>query len=80
MRKLTFAEGKKRGCVYCRDVKKAAENRRQYLYCPHSECPYTELDNYNTYSDYLKATYGRPGLGYIVEKLKNTLCQSDADD
>ena len=52
-------EMKKRGCHYCADFKRV---------CPHRECPYHELDGFNTYTDYLK--YGeKNGLVKFLEQL-----------
>lgn len=52
MKKLTNKEIKKRGCKYCSAFcKDRYENK-----CKHNVCPYPELDNYDTYNDYLKAT------------------------
>lgn len=50
MRKLGKKEKKKRGCLYCLDRKSGK--------CKHDECPYRELDEYESYNDYLKSEIG----------------------
>ena len=48
MRRLTQTEVKKRGCDYCAE----AEVRWK---CPYDKCPYTVLDKYNTFGQFLKS-------------------------
>lgn len=48
MRVVSKEEKKKRGCIYCRD-------RRKGGMCKHNECPYHELDEYETYEDFFEA-------------------------
>ena len=62
MRRLSGKEIKKRGCNYCNNsirVKGCYEPVRGYqhggLDCPYSECPYHELDKYDSYKDYLNS-------------------------
>jgi hypothetical protein len=50
-RKLTKKERDKRGCSYCLDT----GDKEQVWHCPHDECPYTVLDKYETYDDYMKS-------------------------
>ena len=58
---LESDEKKKRGCVYCNDLIKEKGKMEERYYditiskCPFEECPYHELDKYNTYNDYLKS-------------------------
>lgn len=62
MRELEKHEVKKRGCDYCvelechRTEKKYATSSYFVMakYCPHEQCPYTELDAYATYDEYLE--------------------------
>lgn len=56
MRVVDKNEKEKRGCLYCHDYKKVrgAKNRM----CKHDECPYRELDEFESYEDYFKAQGG----------------------
>lgn len=57
MRTITKKMNKKRGCAsYCADTKKVRDGHKILYYCPHESCPYTELDEYESYEDYFKAT------------------------
>lgn len=49
MRMLNNEMKKKRGCMYCADLVHGRRNG-----CPHDECPYHELDKYETYNQYMK--------------------------
>lgn len=51
MRVVGKDEREKRGCIYCLDFK-GKTNRGK---CKHDECPYRELDDYETYEDYFKS-------------------------
>jgi hypothetical protein len=62
MRNLDGKEARKRGCAYCANSRltrgyktykngtKALANMRQ---CEFDKCPYTEMDKYNTYAEYM---------------------------
>ena len=50
MRHLKPNEKRKRGCMFCADMVK--DGRRHS--CPYAECPYHELDGFDSYSQYLK--------------------------
>ena len=52
MKKLNNSMKKKRGCMYCADV----VNVEQRNHCPYDECPYHELDGFDSYGQYLKKT------------------------
>lgn len=66
MRELEREEVKKRGCMYCADqVSPTREYRRR---CPHDECPYRELDGFETYDEYLKKSK-KGGLARLLEAL-----------
>lgn len=54
MRFLKIAEKKKRGCEYCADNVKMFIRHHRTL-CPYEECPYTVLDKYDTYEEFLKS-------------------------
>lgn len=59
MRFVSRKEAAKRGCYYCthsRDVPKSfqANVKNCIIFCEHYECPYSELDFYQKYDDYLK--------------------------
>lgn len=53
MRVVGSAEKDKRGCLYCLDWIKVGKKRG--VMCKHDECPYRELDDFETYEDYFKA-------------------------
>lgn len=57
MRNLKKAEKTKRGCIWCTDVakKKSPVNGKCRTACPHDKCPYTVLDKYDDYEDYMKS-------------------------
>ena len=55
MRLISKEEWKQRGCAYCLDHKKHS--------CKHDECPYRELDNVETYDEYLENN------GFIFDSL-----------
>jgi hypothetical protein len=58
MRVIHKRERTQRGCIYCADVVPPSvdgDNISKRRYCPHSECPYHELDGANTYTEYLKS-------------------------
>lgn len=63
MRKLSRKEKKKRGCDYCmymqkkkhyEKTEKSNYYKKAYL-CMFEECPFHELDKYETYDEYLKS-------------------------
>ena len=61
MRELKHEEMKKRGCTYCADHKRKRQIGTGLNYekkkdlCPYHECPYHELDECDTYAEYLKS-------------------------
>ena len=61
LRPLTSRDLRKRGCEWCLDHRFTIINWPGYQYgnkrthaCIHDICPYRELDEYETYNDYLK--------------------------
>ena len=47
----------KRGCDYCEDMVMVSKKNGQMTHgCIHMQCPYRELDNFNTYDEYLSKT------------------------
>lgn len=45
-----------RGCKICDDVRNLVDQyNRSHFTCPHAECPYSVLDKYETYDDFLKS-------------------------
>lgn len=58
VRVVSSAEKKKRGCMYCVDNVREENSRGIHVgrYCPHDKCPYSELDKYDDYEEYMKAT------------------------
>ena len=58
MKWLSVKEKNKRGCVYCLHVKRLEHNDGTLgTACPYNECPYHGLDDYKTYTEYLKERY-----------------------
>ena len=64
MRSVSKNEQKKRGCFYCTDFKTV---RRGVKMCKHDECPYHELDEFETYEDYFESYKGTLDELFIVE-------------
>ena len=63
MRWLSHDERVKRGCAFCTDVKNDKIGTGSVQFCPYRECPYHEMDEFETYTQYLKETYkGQPGF------------------
>ena len=71
MRYLKEKEQKKRGCSCCLDaVMKKSYYGFVSRHCPFDECPYHELDEYDTYREYLK--HNKVDLGDLLGfKVKN---------
>lgn len=56
MRRLHNGERKQRGCDFCADMVRGVmpgDVMRRKI-CPYDECPYHELDKYETYNQFLK--------------------------
>lgn len=53
MRKIHNEDARKRGCRWCADSVKPEGKLRK---CPYDECPYHELDNCESFNEYLKNT------------------------
>ena len=53
MRVVPGYEKKQRGCQYCFDMGKEHYQGANRIACPHDECPYTVLDNYETYDQFM---------------------------
>ena len=70
MRYVSKAEKKKRGCVNCIDLT-PDRKRGKRVKCPYEECPYHELDKYDTYDAFLKAT-GYTSVDDFLKKLKKS--------
>ena len=69
MRILTRREMIKRGCIDCADHYKNRYEEcslKKINMCRHKECPYHELDPFNTYAEYLKS----PGQNRLKEALE----------
>lgn len=52
MRRLSEDERRQRGCTFCED------SGHNGWMCPYEICPYTEMDGFTKYQDYLKACGG----------------------
>lgn len=59
MRRLTKADMKQRGCDVCLDKTMIRENNKNHDVCKHEKCPYTVLDNYETYDEFLASKESR---------------------
>lgn len=71
---LTKQEMRKRGCEYCMDHTKRkadADSKKRSHVCIHDECPYHELDAYDSYHQYLKAEASVESLKQVLVKLAN---------
>lgn len=55
--KLSTSVQRKRGCNYCADKVPRQVKPFRRSYCPHDECPYHQLDGFNTYTEYLKSIH-----------------------
>lgn len=53
MRPVPLYEKKQRGCQYCKDVEKENFGKGLCTACPFEECPYTVLDKYKTYEEFM---------------------------
>jgi hypothetical protein len=62
MRYLNKKEIKQRGCLFCADHATKRLYKAQRVACPHSVCPYRELDGYKRYADYLKTRESEEAL------------------
>lgn len=72
MRQLHRKEITQRGCAYCLESVMKKYGGHALRHCPHDECPYHELDKYETYKEYLKQTKINLGdlLGFKVKAKK----------
>ena len=55
VRVVKLQEKKQRGCQYCMDMTKTRVGRANVTGCPYPECKYHELDNYETYEEYMES-------------------------
>lgn len=53
MRVILADEKMKRGCMYCKHVDIIHNGRKSRIGCPFDECPYTVLDKYETYEEFM---------------------------
>jgi len=82
VRTLKLREQKKRGCCYCTEVTKIVDaQKKSHTSCPHEKCPFTVLDKYNSYDEFLASedskilveAFFEPALGkYRLENFSNT--------
>ena len=52
-------EKKQRGCQYCKDVQKDNFGDGLCTACPFKECPYTVLDKYKSYEEFMASEDGK---------------------
>lgn len=62
-RLLNTKERNQRGCDFCEDCHKKH-------WCPYEVCPYTEMDGFTKYQDYLKAC-GGDSVCQLLKKKEN---------
>lgn len=55
VRVVKLQEKKQRGCQYCMDMKRVRLGKYYCTGCPYPECKYHELDNYETYEEYMES-------------------------
>lgn len=61
MRTIHIDRKKKRGCGYCLDFIPCEKMLgRKKSKCPYDECPYHELDEVNTYDEYVDGVSDLP--------------------
>lgn len=67
MRLLQNKERTQRGCIYCTESTPQDTDEKQIRrkYCPHNKCPYHELDDVKSYTEYLKRISDVP-LGTLL--------------
>ena len=53
LRCIPLHEKKQRGCQYCKDVQVKWFKGDTHTACPFYECPYTVLDKYKTYEEFM---------------------------
>ena len=63
-RLLKQEERRQRGCDYCEDCHKKH-------WCPYEFCPYTEMDGFTKYKDYMEATGGESVRKLLRKKVKH---------
>ena len=82
-RYIFHREKEQRGCCYCADaivgVLRVDKNKKsqpvfveEAKYCPYSKCPYHELDNCSSYTEWLKKQDKQEAT---VKKLRSTIIQ-----
>lgn len=59
MRVVPPFEKKKRGCIYCKDMKPTRNRGLIRTGCPFDECPYHVLDKYDTYEQFMASEDSR---------------------
>lgn len=61
MRTITYKERSKHGCWVCHDMVKRKEGETFRCLCPYESCPYCkELDEFDSYEDFMKANSAEP--------------------
>ena len=55
MRRVPGFEVKQRGCQYCLHRKLSNNHEATRTACPWNECPYTVLDKYKTYEEFMES-------------------------
>lgn len=61
MIKITYKRRNKYGCWFCADMVKRKDGEKFRCLCPHESCPYhKELDEYDSYEDFMEANSADP--------------------
>ena len=71
MRKIGNKERIQRGCDRCADSISPSEDvthKRTHRRCPYKACPYTELDGFDRYKDYVRSI-GSDNVSTLVKEL-----------
>lgn len=55
MRMIPYFEKKQRGCQYCLHMTLHSMKGDSHTACPFDECPFTVLDKYKTYEEFMKS-------------------------
>lgn len=70
MRKLHNEERKHRGCDWCADsiAPEYSARTKTQRKCPYDECPYSEMDGFDKYKDYV-LSIGSDNISTLMREL-----------
>lgn len=69
MRGITYEERRKYGCCDCSDLVSKMWHKERRTLCPHDKCPYKELNDYDSFDEYLKENQGDTELKFFLQEL-----------